>query len=242
MRKQLQVLSMVLLVAALVALPGVARSAMWVGGEIGGTFFAGTDLKETGPFFNAQISGAKISPAVIGGVTIGYDFVNSGFGGYAWPDWMKYFFFATDFTYNRMTLPNQFVEASINGVNLGTVNLEKIEGYMAAWTFLFAFHYGFMPDSEVPAGRIHPYIGAGPAILFSGLNLKGLGSHSNVSPALVVEAGIRWICLKNVSVDTAFRYRYASPTHTFTDDIGDKIDLNANVNNFSFLLRANYHF
>ena len=33
-----------------------------------------------------------------------------------------------------------------------------------AWTFLFMAHYGFMPDSEVPSGRINPYIGVGPAI------------------------------------------------------------------------------
>ncbi len=39
---------------------------------------------------------------MIGGVTIGYDFVNAGFGAYAWPDWMKYFSFATDFTYNQL--------------------------------------------------------------------------------------------------------------------------------------------
>ena len=41
---------------------------------------------------------------MIGGVTIGYDFVNAGFGGYAYPDWMKYFSFALDFTYNRLTI------------------------------------------------------------------------------------------------------------------------------------------
>ncbi len=40
----------------------------------------------------------------MGGVTVGYDFVNAGFGGYAYPDWMKYFSFAVDFTYNRLTI------------------------------------------------------------------------------------------------------------------------------------------
>ena len=41
---------------------------------------------------------------MIGGVTLGYDFVNTGFGAYAYPDWMKYFSFAMDFTYNRLTI------------------------------------------------------------------------------------------------------------------------------------------
>ena len=43
-------------------------------------------------------------PSVIGGMTIGYDFVNAGFGAYAWPDWMKYFSVATDVTYNRLMI------------------------------------------------------------------------------------------------------------------------------------------
>jgi hypothetical protein len=242
MRNKLYVLSMALLVASLLALPGVARSAMWVGGEVGGTF-SQEDLKISSGDFKLLAGGANVAPAVIGGVTIGYDFVNAGFGGYAWPDWMKYFFFATDFTYNRNVFPNQtFDNVTVNGINVGQATIGRVEGYMAAWTFLFAFHYGMMPDSEVPAGRIHPYIGVGPAILFSGVNVKGLGSQSSINPALVVEAGIRWMCLKNVSVDTAFRYRYASPTYAFVDSFGDKADVNASVNNFSFLLRANYHF
>ena len=34
-------------------------------------------------------------------------------------------------------------------------------------TFLFMFHYGFLPDSEVPSGRINPYLGVGPAIVWT---------------------------------------------------------------------------
>ena len=113
-----------------------------------------------------------IQPSVIGGATIGYDFVNSGFGAYAWPDWMKYFSFAMDITYNRLNIHGgQTVDATFQDVNLGNVcsaNNMYLKGYEVAWTFLFMAHYGFMPDSEVPSGRINPYIGVGPAILWSG--------------------------------------------------------------------------
>ena len=56
--------------------------------------------------------------------------------------------------------------------------------------------------------------------------------------ALVVEPGIRFMCMKNVSVDTAFRYRYSQPS--WSEDV---VTVKANpLNQMSFLVRANYHF
>jgi hypothetical protein len=55
--------------------------------------------------------------------------------------------------------------------------------------------------------------------------------------ALVVEPGIRWVALKNVSIDTAFRWRYCVPS--WSDGLTIKADP---LNQFSFLVRANYHF
>ena len=55
--------------------------------------------------------------------------------------------------------------------------------------------------------------------------------------ALVVEPGIRWVCLKNVSIDTAMRYRYAVPSWS-----NDSVTLKLTLNQFAFLVRANYHF
>ena len=82
-----------------------------------------------------------------------------------------------------------------------------MNGYEVAWTFLFMAHYGFLPDSEVPGGRINPYIGVGPAIVWTGIDGKvpGTGlvagnvengriSDNAMNIALVVEPGIRWVC------------------------------------------------
>ncbi len=56
--------------------------------------------------------------------------------------------------------------------------------------------------------------------------------------ALVVEPGIRWMALKNVSIDTALRYRYAVPSWD-----ANNVTIKANpLNQFAFLVRANYHF
>jgi len=218
---------------ALLALSGVAQSAMWTGVELGGNFWT-AKIKVNG----GDAGTPPTDPAVIGGAIIGYDFVNSGFGAYAWPDWMKYFSVATDITYNKLAIHSSFFIPSSSRFN----------GYAVTWSFLFMGHYGFLPDSEVPSGRINPYIGVGPAIVFSGgdftqpvrrvnnrVNSRGSVSSTNV--ALVVEPGIRFMALKNVSIDTALRWRYCAPS--WADGVTIKADP---LNQFSLLLRANYHF
>jgi hypothetical protein len=234
MKKKMYVLGVAALVAAMLALSGVAHSAMWVGAELGANFATGS--ANTNIFGGSSSADLGFKPTVIGGATIGYDFVNSGFGAYAWPDWMKYFSFATDLTYNKLQLD------TLNNISVGPFNVPGtyrvgVKGYCLAWTFLFMAHYGFLPDSEVPSGRINPYIGVGPAIVWSGFAL-GDRNLNAMNVALVVEPGIRWVALPNVSIDTAFRWRYCAPSFS-----NSGVDLNVNpLNQFTFLVRANYHF
>jgi hypothetical protein len=235
------VLGVAALVAAMLALSGVAHSAMWVGAELGGNFVTNPNISASLGPFSGSFSGDRINPSVIGGATIGYDFVNSGFGAYAWPDWMKYFSFAMDITYNKLNLSGgQTWDAAVQAFAPGRYQFGQmaLKGYEFAWTFLFMAHYGFMADSEVPSGRINPYIGVGPAILWSGFeNPIGNGGVNAMNVALVVEPGIRWMALPNVSIDTAMRYRYAVPSY----EIGP-LTLSPTLHQFAFLVRANYHF
>ncbi|MBM4273969.1 MAG: hypothetical protein FJ134_05855 [Deltaproteobacteria bacterium] len=231
---------MLALALALVMLPAAAQARMWVGAELGANFVASTDVDVNQAIFgNVIFRNANIEPSVIGGVTLGYDFVREGFLGYNYPDWMKYFSFATDFTYNRFDFRGQWLST-----NMGMSSFPLTEGYMAVWSFLFIGKYGFFPDSEVPFGRLQPYIGVGPGIMFSGINLDTGGSKSSVDIALVTEAGLRYMALKNVSIDTAFRYRYGSPSYNFqsTGITGSVSKVSFDAHQFSALLRVSYHF
>jgi opacity protein-like surface antigen len=236
-------LGLMFLALTLVLAPGVGNAAMWVGGQLGGHIMDNTGYDVNVGGLSATVQDVKMEPSVIGGITIGYDFVKEGFLGYDWPDWMKYFGVALDFTYNRMDIRGQQVNVNVPALGITIVGLPipKIEGYAAVWTLLFYAHYGFLPDSEVPAGRLHPYVGVGPACLLSGVDLGavGLGNSSNADIALVVEAGVRYFALKNVSLDTAFRYRWARPSWDFAGPTS--VDMN-DFNSFSFLFRASYHF
>lgn len=227
-------------ILGLVALPVVAAAEMWVGGHIGGNLVADSDVDVSAPGVSGTIRNIGRDAAVIGGLQIGYNFVKEGFLGYNYPDWMKYFSFAIDFTYNRMDIDSQRRPAVVNGVALD-INVPKIESYAATLGFLFIGKYGFFPDSQVPFGRLVPYVGVGPAILFSGINAEG-NSDSAVDICLLVEGGVKYYPLKNVSLDLAFRYRYAQPEYSATV-LGVPVDLKVDaLHQFSFLFRANLHF
>jgi hypothetical protein len=246
MKKKTCVLGVAVLLAALMGLTGVAQSAMWVGGQIGGNFVSSTSVDIDVFGVNGRLNDVNFAPSVIGGAALGYDFVNAGFGAYAYPDWMKYFSVFTDFTYNRRDIRSPGIVSAwgtppfTNAARMP--GSSRIECYDACWSFMLMAHYPFLPDAEVPAGRLNPYVAVGPGILFSGMNVgKGYGSATSVNIALVAEGGIRFMCLKNVSLDAAFRYRYAEPSYNL-DVLGVDVDASPELHMFSFLFRANYHF
>lgn len=223
MRKKTYLVGAAVLLAILLGLSGVAQPAMWVGAELGGNVPWSPEAKANG----VDLGGVAFNATVIGGATLGYDFVNSGFGAYAWPDWMKYFSVVTDITYNSLRVQ------SIGGVGVPSSDT----GYCVAWAFMLMAHYGLFPDSVVPSGRVNPYIGVGPAIAWTGVQLGGFRGNST-NAALAVETGIRWVVFSNVSIDTAFRWRYAEPSYEL-DGVDVKLEP---VHQFTGLIRANYHF
>ncbi len=71
--------------------------------------------------------------------------------------------------------------------------------------WIMAFHivgrYGFLPDKEVPFGRLQPYIGIGPAVgvlYFQNDSAKNFGMDG--------EAGLRYMFTKNIGTFVEFDY------------------------------------
>lgn len=270
-----------LLFVVLLAMPGLAQGEMYIEGYLGGVQGGNSGMDATtdhpgtfgGTIFqtveNHQIPG-RLDPAVVGGLKLGTWFVKEGFLGMNYPDWMKYFGFYLDFSYHRLDFRRQkgnsvSFDYLVGGSN-STNNIFFSEGTATTLAFMFAGRYGFLSDSEVPFGRLQPYVGVGPAILFSSqrpnissnsifnpppvfLNPYSIkpGSDSSVNLALAVEAGIRYMCLKNVSLDLSFKYRLANPHYNYAytdplDGTSQEFSLNPTYNLFSLQLGAAYHF
>jgi hypothetical protein len=224
MKKTFAVLGVVLL-AALLVLPGTATSEMYIEGYLGGVgassdarsfsqsgssgytnsgtngFFNGGDWTESmaGAYsVSGSFPGRFDNPFFTGGMKLGIWFDKTGVtGGYAWPDWAKYFGFYLDLSYHNLNYRKQQVTGQFRGQYLynynetgvivgpapvayeynydevgmetasGTAGIFSSRGRMFTLAFMFAARYGFLPDSEVPLGRLQPYVAVGPALFFS---------------------------------------------------------------------------
>lgn len=292
--KKIGVLAVVMAMAFLFV--GAASAEMYVEGYIGGVFAdnigqtihahgagQGQGQAGTGGTAKAGLNGRSnyhlnwsgpVEPTVLGGLKVGTWFVKEGFAGWnGYPDCFKYFGFYTDFSYQRLYTRNQNISGSDFFANsLGgsavvrDVGFMKTEGMAATWAFMLAGRYGFFQDSEVPFGRLQPYVAVGPAIMFSSMKPKiqtrvvGLvppngatdlvtspGTQGSTDIALAADVGVRYMALKNVSFDISFKYRYANPHYQFAGQDGSlgvpvHFSLNPQINLYSFQVGVAYHF
>jgi hypothetical protein len=271
----------------MLALAGPAPAEMYFEGYMGGVFPPNSTFNTTISHYpernvweNHDIT-ARFLSAFQGGGKLGLWFERSGvLSGVNFPSWMKYFGFYLDLSYHRLNVDQDRMKTvSFDGrppvFGIGVPGIPLSSDFMSEGTaftlgFMFAGRYGFLKDSEVPFGRLQPYLAVGPAILFSSQNptinsfryqaetatftkytIKP-GSDSTVSPCLAVETGLRWMALKNVSVDVSFKYRYARPDYDYsyreriTEVVGGglaapNLQIVTYNNVHSFSLKPTYH-
>lgn len=165
----------------------------YFGGFLGASFVPNMDWnnkKQTSIGFPVLAQNIKTDPGPAGGLKVGY-FLDS----------FPYLGFEGEGSIDSHNQPHKTINISppVNGTNVALTRQQT----MLIWTM--AFHivgrYGFLPDKEVPFGRLQPYVGIGP-----GVGVLYFESDSSKNFSLDTEAGIRYMFTKHLAAFVEYKY------------------------------------
>jgi len=230
----------------------VSQAGMWVGPEFGTSW--STDLKTDKVLPGGAYYKFKSRTGFNTGVMFGYDFTNYGAGAANFPDWMKYFGVAVGVSYNPLYLTAQGNQSIVTNTfaSSGVTKTQtlflpvsnNVDGSNFMLTFLVTGKIPLMVDKEYPNGRLAPYVGVGPGVVFTNIDLTNIGgrNQSFTNVALVTEAGIRYMVTPQFSADLAYRFRYSQPNTEVTIPGIGNTNLYGGTTTHQALARIAYHF
>lgn len=158
----------------------------YFGGFTGGSLVESGDWKF--PF--TKTSKVDYDPGVVGGLKLGYFCHKFPYLGCE---------FEGNFTRNEVKSGSLSLSPPVGGQTSGVINSKEF--HIMTWSFHLLGRYGFLPDKEVPFGRVQPYVGIGPGwvVIWSDTD-----SGKNLS--LEALAGVRYMLLKNLSTFVEYKY------------------------------------
>jgi opacity protein-like surface antigen len=184
--------------------PRLIKGEFYVGAFMGAALTPSRDLKyPDGITVNPGIAAVtrqgavtlfnnKFDPSVVGGLKFGY-----------FNDRIPYLGLEAETYINKSAVRSTRLSTSrpINGNTAVTVPNDDWINWTTALHIVG--RYGFLPDKEVPFGRLQPYLGIGPAFV---INYDNLDSAKNF--AVDMMAGIRYMMLKHVSAFVEYKFNY----------------------------------
>jgi hypothetical protein len=154
----------------------------FVGGFLGAAFVPNTNWTYQAGGLSTTADSMKIDSGITGGVKVGYFF-----------DSIPVFGIEGEGSIGSHRQPSQTF--GLNPPFLGATTGQVSGQSMLAWTMAFHFlgRYGFFPTTEIPFGRLQPYVGIGP-----GLVVLYAEADSAKNFSLEFEAGLRYMFTKNL--------------------------------------------
>jgi opacity protein-like surface antigen len=174
--------------------PGEFYVGLYMGGSIAQNqnmdYKKGAILSSGGSLPEFTLSNCSFNPGVVGGLKFGYFLKSIPYLGFE---------IETNFSPNRVSQQNVNSNISINGRHYVTLTNDN----WVNWTMAghIVGRYGFLKDSEVPFGRLQPYVGLGPGFVV-------MYDRDDAAKNFSIDAmaGIRYMLLKNVSTYVEYKY------------------------------------
>jgi opacity protein-like surface antigen len=183
---------------------GYLNGEFYAGGYLGAAFTPDQDLRYPNGF---SLNNGVTRPTSQGAATLfNNQFDTSLVGG------LKFGYFTHTIPYLGLELESSVNNSFINRQRLSTSR--PIQGASVVtvpndpvinWTNALHFvgRYGFLPDQEVPFGRLQPYVGIGPAFI---VLYEDMDSAKNFG--LDVMAGVRYMITKHISTFVEYKFNY----------------------------------
>jgi opacity protein-like surface antigen len=178
--------------------PRLLNGEFYAGGYLGAAFTPNQDLRYDYFSLNnglagggaATLFGNQFNTSLTGGVKLGYFFHSIPYLGLE----------------GESSVNNSYVNRrslSTSRPIQGATQVAVPNDFWINWTT--ALHivgrYGFLPDQEVPFGRLQPYVGIGPAVI---VLYEEVDSAKNFG--LDVMAGLRYMFTKHISAFVEYKY------------------------------------
>ncbi len=155
----------------------------------GAPFNNGVNIINVGKF---TVNNNKFDAGVLGGIKLGYFFKGCPYLGLEGD---------SGISPNNVSHQTRSVGPAILGSGQATIPSTSLLNWVTALHIVG--RVGFLKDSEVPFGRLQPYVGIGPA-----LDVMYDPNDSAKNFALDVMGGVRYMFMKNLSAFVEYKYNH----------------------------------
>ena len=216
-------LGIVFVTLHLAVLAPVARAEFYFAGYLGASFTQSSDVEisdNTTRFFTFGTFSTQVSPfsltlkdvgretSLMGGGKLGYwfdGFPNLGIeaDGYH---------FSPDSERNNVPITGNIAGVPVPAGT--TVSLGANRASIAVLGFHLVGRLRFLQSSELPNGRLQPYLGVGPAIFFADVSTFG-AAHRDTTVGVQALAGLKVFLSRRVSLFGEYKFSHVSPELDF---------------------------